>query len=299
MSVSMNVSSRTSAESAALLELRARLDALDDELVDLIERRASVVDDVVRAKARAGVPTFVPEREAEIVARAIRRSRGVVKPDALVRVIHEVLAASRARALVPRVVYLGPEGSMSHAATVARFGPDGGRPHDTLSEVVRAVAEGEAELGVVPVENSTTGRVDEGLAPLEAHGDAVRIVDEVVHHVRYALWAASASVRPQRILAHPQARAQCAAWFGTHLPDVAWVATTSSSRAVSEVAAIASGVADGTEGPVAALASLTAGLVHGLVAIATDIQDIPDNHTRFVIIARRVAHSDASNEVRP
>jgi prephenate dehydratase len=178
------------------------------------------------------------------------------------------------------VAYLGPAGTYTHEAmrssAVGEISP---QPRSTVYETVMAVQEGAAEQAIVPIENSLEGGVAATLDALAGEADRVRIAAEVVHPIHHCLVAAQelALERIARVLSHPQATAQCARYLREHLPGAERVATTSTAEAVRIVR-------DGGE-PWAALASRLAAELYGCAVLAEEVEDHPDNVTRFVWLA--------------
>ncbi len=177
-----------------------------------------------------------------------------------------------------RVAFLGPPGTFSHAAarTAAGATPV---PVATLPAAVAAVASGEVERAVLPMENSTEGSVDATLDLLAATAD-VEVVGEVVLPVSLHLVARAplelGAVR--QVLSHPQPLGQCAGFLGARLPAAALVPTASTAEAVRTVVA--------AREPWAALASRQAAELYGAAVLVEDVQDAPGNVTRFVWVAR-------------
>jgi chorismate mutase/prephenate dehydratase len=178
----------------------------------------------------------------------------------------------------PRVAYLGPEGTFSHAAVQARFGTDvDALPQAAIEDVFQAVQQRNADYGVVPVENSSEGAVNSTLDRLMS--TAPPICGEVELRVHHNLMGRMAQIGGiARICAHPQALAQCRRWLDANLPGVPRIPVSSNSEGARQ--------AREQEGT-AAVAGLVAAEVYGLGVLASDIEDHAHNTTRFLVLGRR------------
>jgi prephenate dehydratase len=189
-----------------------------------------------------------------------------------------------------RVGYLGPEGTFTHAAALAAFsGPEAVEfvALPTIYDTVSAVARGEVERAVVPIENSTEGSVSATLDSLSLETGDVVIVGESVHAIQQCLITATptdlADIRT--VLSHPQASAQCAHWLREHLPDAEILTTSSTADAVRTVADRGAGWA--------ALGPRLAAERYGCQVLVESVEDREGNRTRFVTLAPR-ADADAA-----
>ena len=260
-----------------LEDLRGRIDALDEQIQALINARAECARDVATVKLSQGEdPRFYrPEREALILRRVSERNDGPMPDETMVRLFREIMSACLALEKPLSVAYLGPEGTFTQAAALKQFG------HavttlalDSLDDVFREVAAGAADYGVVPVENSTEGVISHTLDLFQQ--SALSICGEVELRIHHHLLVKRSDVKITRVLAHQQALAQCRGWLEANLPGAEHVAVGSNA----EAARLAS-----EDDTVAAIASDTAAELYGLVAVAQNIEDRPDNTTRFLVIA--------------
>jgi prephenate dehydratase len=181
---------------------------------------------------------------------------------------------------VLRVAYLGPAGTHSEEALRASAGePVDAQPRSTVHETVMAVQQGQVERAVVPIENSLEGGVAATLDVLAGEADWVRIVGEVVHPIHHMLLAREGTQieAVERVLSHPQATAQCARFLRERLGDAELVAISSTAEAARLVA--------DSERPWAALGSRLAAELYGCAVVAENVEDHPDNSTRFVWLA--------------
>jgi chorismate mutase/prephenate dehydratase len=262
-----------------LEDLRARIDALDHQLASLLQERAEISLRVGRAKAGAeSAPIFVPHRESEVLGN-VQSVPGPLDGAALASIYREILSTSRALQRPTRVAHLGPAATFGHQAALERFGSAAELdPCATHAEVFAAVEKGASDYGLVAFENSTEGPVNEVLDRLL--DTSLQICAEISLPVSHTLLSrANASHSLKRVLAHPQALAQTRNWLAEHLPGVAALPATSNGKA----AELASQDSTGTVG---AIAPRLAAEVYGLNVLAENIQDVPGNVTRFLVLAR-------------
>ena len=260
----------------ALLALREQIDAVDRELLALLNRRAGLALEVGEIKKHEGSPVFRPEREAQVIEGLKRDNPGPLKNTSVAPIWREVMSACRSLESVSRVAYLGPAGTFSEQAALGYFGSSIERvPCASIDEVFRAASAGAADFGVVPVENSTEGVVARSL-DLLLH-TPLTIVGETSLLVRHNLMRTSASREGiTAVLAHPQALAQCQAWLSLHLP-LAERRPVASNAEGARLAAL--------DDSLAAIASERAATEFGLHVVAPAIQDDAHNRTRFAIVA--------------
>ena len=262
-----------------LEQLRQRIDALDTRLQLLISERASLAGEVAAVKQRQGGEgdCYRPAREAEVLRAVIERNEGPLDDETLARIFREIMAACLALESPLRVAFLGPEGTFTQAAVHKHFGHAvDNAPLSAIDEVFREVESGNADYGVVPVENSTEGVVTHTLDMFTR--SRLHICGEVMLPVHHCLLADSDGMDAiQRIYAHSQSLAQCREWLDAHLPGVERIAVSSNGEAARRVA----GEADS-----AAIASRAAAEIHDLNLLAENIEDEPDNTTRFLVIGR-------------
>lgn len=264
-----------------LPELRARIDALDDDLLALLNERARLVQAVGAAKRAAGDrgAFYAQDRERAIHARLAAANEGPFPTSALQPVFQEILSACLALQKGLRVAYLGPEGTFTHAAARQQFGSAAEMmPERTIAAVVQQVESGRADTGVVPLENSTEGMVGSTLDMLM--GSALRITAEIVLPVEQCLLLRPGQDRAgvRRVYSHPHALAQCRGWIAAHLPGAEPVACGSTAEAARMAK---------TDGAGAALASELAAPLYGLAVAEHGVQDPRRNFTRFLVLGRQ------------
>ncbi|MBV9578379.1 MAG: prephenate dehydratase [Chloroflexi bacterium] len=268
----------------SLGDLRAQIDALDDQLARLLQERAAVSLRVGQSKhGGESAPIFVPNREAEVLAH-VQSVRGPLDEHALATIYREILSTSRALQRPTRVAHLGPMATFGHQAAVERFGSAAQlEPCQTHSEVFANVEKGAADYGLVAFENSTEGPVNEVLDRLV--DTSLQICAEVSIPIAHALVSRATSISTiKRVLCHPQTAGQTRLWVAEHLPGVSVLPSTSNGKA-AELAA------QDTTGTVGAIGPRIAGEVYALNVLADNIQDIAGNVTRFLVIARSASEA--------
>src|SRR6059058_394519 len=207
------------ATNPALLALRTQIDAVDRDLLQLLNRRAALAQEVGEVKKREGSVAFRPEREAQVIDGLKAVNAGPLMTDSVAPIWREIMSACRALETPTRVAYLGPAGTFSEEAALGFFGSSIVKvPCANFDEVLHATSAGSADFGVVPVENSSEGVVTRSLdlfltTPLTIVGETSLYVRHNVLRKVDSLDGVAAEC------AHPQALAQCHAWLSHHLPD--------------------------------------------------------------------------------
>jgi chorismate mutase / prephenate dehydratase len=269
------------ASNPELTALRDRIDAIDRELLDALNRRAALAQAVGELKKREGSVAFRPEREAQVIDGLKRANPGPLGSASIAPIWREIMSACRALEAATRVAYLGPAGTFSELAALGYFGSSIERvPCANIDEVFRCTSAGAADFGVVPVENSTEGVVARSLDLFL--NTPLFIVGETSLFVRHNLLRREPTLgKVQAVCAHPQALAQCHNWLSHNLPDAERRPVASNS----EGARLA-----GLDAGLAAIASERAASEWGLHVVAPAIQDDPHNRTRFAIVANPASH---------
>ena len=256
-----------------LKALRDRIDALDEEILRLSNARAEIAHEIGALKENGAI--YRPEREAQVLRRLQALNLGPLPATAVARLFTEIMSACRALEDSFAVAFLGPRGTFSEEAAIKHFGGSTGKlAAGSIDEVFRKVAAGSAGYGVVPVENSTEGAVGRTLDLLLA--TSLRICGEIALPVhQYLLAKRDGAAPPTRIYSHAQSLAQCHDWLEQNFPGVVRVAVVSNAEAARLAAA---------ETGAAAIASQTAAELYGLDVRASNIEDDPNNTTRFLVI---------------
>jgi chorismate mutase/prephenate dehydratase len=259
-------------------EIRRRIDGIDEEIQRLIADRARLAREVgASKKAGAAVDFYRPEREAEVLRNVVARNRGPLKDEEMLRLFREIMSACLAQQEPLKIAFLGPEGTYTHAAVSRHFGHSvRALPLPEVENVFREVESGSADFGVVPIENSTEGTVRHSLDMFLS--SPLKICGEVELAIRHHLLARAGGLSEvRRICAHAQALAQCRATLDELLPGVERIAVASNAEGARRAR---------DESGTAAIASQAAAEIYGLRTLAAEIEDRPDNTTRFHIIGR-------------
>lgn len=267
--------------------LREEIDALDRQIVDLLNARARVVVKVGASKRASGAPIYAPDREAQVLERVLALNEGPLGDRAIEGIYKELMSGSFAIERPLRIGYLGPPGSFSHGAAVAHFG--GSVQYEDVTEigaVFTEVVRGHVDYGLVPIENSTGGGIVEALDAFVAGPSRPAIYAELLVEIRHNLLANCEPAQVRKIYSKPEVFAQCRRWVATQYPDADLIAAPSSSRAA--MMARDEMAADPSSGA-AAIGSRLAGQIYGLAALFESIEDNPDNITRFLVLAREQA----------
>ncbi len=263
---------------AHLKSAREKIDKLDQQIIKSINERAQLAAEIGRIKAEAGEEIFNPAREEEVLTNVLQlhKNMGGAVGQATIRAIfRELMSGSRALQKVLKVSYLGPEYSFSHLAAVERFGTAVEFvPVGSIAAVFEAVNRGHADFGVVPVENSTDGRVTDTLDMFLRMSQMI-ICAEIRLNVHHNLLARCEPNEIRRVYSKPQALSQCRNWLAKNVPQ-AVLKDVSSTAIAAELAQKEPGAA--------AVASREAAVHYGLKTLFSDIEDQPDNETRFAVI---------------
>ncbi len=264
-----------------LATLRARIDEIDLRIQELISERARYAGQVGRAKGKlaAAVDYYRPEREAQVLRRVVDRNQGPLSDEVLVRLYREIMSACLAQQEPLKIGYLGPEGTHSQQAVYKHFGHSvHGLPLSSIEEVFQEVEAGNADFGVVPVENSSQGTIQSTLDMFLT--SQVKICGEVELRVHQHLLSRSGRMEDiERVYSHPQSFAQCRAWLRQHLPKAETIPVASNAEAARRAR---------NADDAAAIAGASAATVYGLRIVAGPIEDRPDNTTRFLVLGREL-----------
>ena len=266
--------------SEELKQLRDQIDAIDNELLQLVSKRAGLAQQVGKIK-KSGI-VYRPEREAQILARVQEQNPGPVSNEHIKHLFTEIMSLCRALEKPMSVAYLGPNGTFSEEAALKRFGSAISEVAcDSIDDVFRIVESDEVNYGVVPVENSSEGAVGRTMdlllqTPLTICGE----IQLPVHQFLMAQQTDLAHIN--KIYSHPQSLAQCHHWLKTNLPHLshsALIHAASNADAARQAAA---------DHQAAAIASQRAAELFGLSICAENIEDDPKNTTRFLVIGKQI-----------
>ncbi len=260
--------------------VRAEIDAMDGEILALLNRRADLAQEIAKLKQQADGDKAVyyrPEREAQVLREIIGKNPGPLKDEEVGRLFREIMSACLALEQQLQVAYLGPQGTYTELAMIKHFGSSAvGLASSNIAEVFRDVKAGTCEYGVVPVENSIEGAVNQTLDLLVT--SSLSICGEVYLDIHHCLMSQGGELENLKsVYAHQQSLAQCRSWLENHLPGVETVAFSSNAEAVKKAV---------NEERVAAIAGPEAAKLYGLPILATNIEDEPDNTTRFLVLGQ-------------
>ncbi len=257
--------------------LREEIDALDDKILSLLNRRAEAVIEVGKIKSDQKLRFYVPEREVQILRRIIAVNKGPFPNDALKSIYREIISASLALEKPLSVAFLGPKATFTHLACLKHFGESADYvPQINVSEVFQAVERGLADFGVVPIENSSEGIVSNTLDLFVDHN--LLICGEILVEVAHDLLSVTGDIEHvKKVYSHPHAIAQCRGWLERNMRGIAVFDVESTARA-AELAA--------DDPSAAAIAGEAAAKIYGLATIRKRVQDNTNNFTRFIIIGK-------------
>jgi chorismate mutase/prephenate dehydratase len=263
-----------------LRAIREGIDALDEQIQELITRRAEFAQRVAHIKLAADPQGFFyrPEREVEVLRRVKARNRGPLGGEEMARLFREIMSACLALEQQLNIAFLGPEGTFTQAAALKHFGHSvRTQPYGAIPDVFREVESGFCHYGVVPVENSTEGVISHTLDTFLA--SPLYICGEVMLRINHYLMGSTADLSAVKVVySHSQSLAQCRGWLDRHLPRAERIAVGSNA----EAARLVKGRDDA-----AAIAGETAAELYELELIARNIEDEPGNTTRFLVIGRQ------------
>jgi chorismate mutase/prephenate dehydratase len=267
------------AQNDPLAEIRKRIDEIDKSIQDLVSERASCAAQVAKVKQQQGETGhfYRPEREAQVLRTVMQRNAGPLSDESIAGIFREIMAACLAHEKPLTVAFLGPEGTYTHSAAVKHFGSlIEAKPVESIEEVFRIVEADGANFGVVPVENSSAGVINHTLDLFMK--SSLMISGEVTLRIRHNLLSKVDSLdKIDRVYAHQQSLSQCNQWLDKHLPNAERIAMSSNAQAVLH--AIDNNAAASIGGSMAAE-------LYDVPVLAADIEDEPDNTTRFVVIGQ-------------
>ena len=266
----------------ALADVRSKIDQIDRDIQSLIAERARFAHQVGKAKGKlaAAVDYYRPEREAQVLRMVVDRNEGPLSDELLVHVYREIMSACLAQQEPLKIGYLGPEGTFSQQAVLKHFGRSAlGLPMASIEEVFQEVEAGNADFGVVPVENSGQGTIQITLDMFLTSN--LKICGEVELRVQQYLMSRSGRIEDiERIYAHPQSFMQTSAWLRANLPKAEKIPVSSNAEGARRARNADDAAAIGGE---------SAGHVYGLKKVVTKpIQNDADNTTRFLVVGRNI-----------
>lgn len=263
----------------ALDDLRKRIDDIDLELVKLLNERAQVVVEIGKEKNKSGGQIYAPDREKEVFEKIKSANEGPLPDRTMTAIWRELMSGSFALERPLRIGYLGPDGSFSHNAAMLKFGQSVEyEPLTDIRSIFGEVSKGHCDLGLVPIENTTGGGVIE---TLDAFTDSdVKICAEVLMAIHHNLMANCPLEEIDKIYSKPEVFAQCRNWLSATFKEAKTIAVTSTAKAAKMAS---------EEKGTAAIGSAIAAELYGLKIVCENIEDITNNITRFLAIAKEDA----------
>jgi chorismate mutase / prephenate dehydratase len=273
-----------------LSQIRERIDAVDERIHTLLNERALLAKQVGASKNAQGMATaefYKPEREAQVLRKALERNRGPLRNEEIVRLFREIMSACLAQQEPLKIAFLGPEGTFSQQAVLKHFGHSvRAVPMGAISEVFEEVQAAHADFGVVPIENSTEGTVNNTLDMFIS--SPLKICGEIELRIHQHLMGQMHGLEDiKRICSHQQSLAQCRRWLDEHLPGVERIPVSSNAEAARRAR---------DEVGTAAIAGQAAADVYGLHVIVPEIEDTDDNTTRFLVIGRKLFNPSGNDK---
>ncbi len=273
-----------------LVKIRHSIDAIDDQILQLLSERAECAELVAETKREAGDKNlwfYRPEREAQILNRMSKLNKGPLANERITAIYREIISSCLALEQNIKVAFLGPEGTFSQEAAAKHFGHAVETvPMGSIAQVFKEVEHGAVDYGVVPIENSTEGVVSYTLdvfmhSPLKISGEIkLRIHQNLL--CKNSDWQ---SVK--RVYSHQQSLAQCRQWLDTHLHDAEQIPVSSNT----EAARLAK-----EDGESAAIAGVLAGKIYDLTIVKENIEDSKENTTRFLVIGQQDVPSSGEDK---
>ncbi len=267
--------------------LRERINALDKDIVNLLNQRAQISIEVGQHKQKTGDPIFKPARENQVLQHIMEMNTGSLPNEHLSSIYREIIGSSRSLQSPEHFAFLGPKGTFSHLAGLKFLGHSAqALPKSNLEDVFRAVAHGEAELGIIPLENSLEGTVSQSIDLFLQH--QVYIHAETSMRISHTLMSLAKELSAiTHVYSHAQALGQCSAWLQTNLPHAEKIPATSTAAAAN--------FAMNNEAHAVIGHSLLAEMFH-LNILAEHTEDFSDNWTRFLIISNTQATTEAHDK---
>lgn len=272
-----------------LAGVRRQIDAIDEQLQQLLSDRARLAQRVGISKHAAGhtVDFYRPEREAEVLRMALARNKGPLRDEEILRLFREIMSACLAQQEPLKVAFLGPEGTFTQQAVYKHFGHSvRALALPAIEEVFHEVEAGAADFGVVPIENSTEGTVNHTLdrflvSPLSICGEVELRINQ------YLMGRMNSLENVRRVCSHQQSLAQCRQWLDEHLPEVERVPVSSNAEAARRAR---------DEQGTAAIAPQAAAEVYGLNVLVAQIEDRADNTTRFLVVGNKTFRASGEDK---
>ena len=254
---------------------RETIDAIDRQVIDLLNQRARAAMEIGKIKNAADAPVYVPHRERQVMEKVHGLNGGPLPAGAIESIYREIISASIALERAMSVCYLGPAGSFSHLAAREHFGGSVNyEPADDIQHVFDLVDRGACDVGLVPIENSTGGGIHDTLdCFLQSN---VTVCAEVLIAIHHHVLSHTKPEDVKRVYSRPEIFEQCRRWLGSHLTQAERISVVSSAKATELVC---------QEKDAAAIASSLAAQIYDVPTVYVNIEDNPQNVTRFFVIS--------------
>jgi len=270
-----------------LNDLRKEIDSIDSRIIDLINKRGRVSGSIGDIKKKKQQPVYSPDRESQVYARVVKNNKGPLPDESVKAIYREVMSACLALEKPTTVAYLGPELTFTHQAAMKKFGSSVRYLScDGISEVFQEVERGNADYGVVPIENSIEGAVNH---TLDMFVDSPLVIcAEVYNPIRHSLLSRRGDMKSVRnIYSKAEVFGQCRGWIEKNIPAAKLHGTASTARA-AEIAA--------KHADAACIASELAAKKYRLNVLARSIEDSATNVTRFLVIGKQIGRATGSDK---
>lgn len=268
-------------------KLRKEINQIDEEILKLLNKRAQIAIKIGKTKKEKKLKTYCPERENDIINSLTKKNKGPLNSRAIHNIYREIMSASVNLQKKLAIAYLGPEATYTHEAATKKFGSSANyEPLANVKEIFSEVEKGNADFGVVPVENSTEG--------VETHtldmfiDSELKISDEILLPISHCLLSKSKKDNIKKVYSHPQALAQCRSWLQKNLSGIPLVEVYSTAQAAKLAA---------KEKTSAAIASELASKLYNLPIVGKSIEDLSKNVTRFLIIGKESSQPTGNDKV--
>ena len=266
--------------------LRKSIDAIDAQIIDLLNERTQHALEIGKVKQKEGEEIYAPDREYAIYKKIEELRKGPLPPDALKLIYREIMSAAISLEKALKVAYLGPEASFTNLAALSKFGSSVTyAAMGSIGDVFRSVEKKHVDYGVVPIENSTEGAVNHTL-DMFVDSD-IKICSEILYEIQHNLMSNSKMQDVKKIYSNPQVFGQCRLWLEANMPRVPLVDTVSTTEAAK--------IATQEEGA-AAIASRLAASIYNLHLVEEAIEDASQNVTRFLVIGRKIPSATGNDK---
>lgn len=268
-------------------ELRSKIDAIDDQILKLINKRSGFVIEVGKVKSQGKMVFHTPQREKEIYDRLTKNNPGPFPNQALKNVYREIMSGSLSLEKPLKAAYLGPKATFTHQACINYFGLSAEFvPEKDIADVFDDVERGKADFGVVPIENTTEGIVSHTIDMFVTSD--IKICAEIMMEISLAILNKTGRMEDiKNVYSHPNPIAQCREWLKEHLPD-AHVFDVASTAAAAQIAS--------EDASNAAIASEVAASMYDLQVVERRIEDHTNNFTRFLVIGKKSPERTGSDK---